>query len=250
MLWLKIITVPLLVGLVSLAGRKWGPLVSGWLVGLPLTSGPVVLFLALEQGRSFAATSAQGTMIGLISVCVFCLIYSRLARRFGWPFSLFCSILVFLICTDLLNHLHISLPLSFFLVLLALGLTLLLLDKSTGETGTDEVPGWEIFLRMVAATGLVVIITEAAHILGPYLSGLLTPFPIFTSVFAVFTHRSKGGVAATRLLRGVIAGLFTFATFFFLVASLIMRFGTASAFVCAVCSAILLHAGSLWLLHR
>ena len=48
----KLLLTPLLIGLVSLAGRRWGPGVSGWLVGLPLTSAPVSLFLTLEQGRA------------------------------------------------------------------------------------------------------------------------------------------------------------------------------------------------------
>src|SRR5689334_15298204 len=71
----KLLVSPLLIGAVSLAGRRWGPAVSGWLVGLPLTSGPVVLFLALEQGTTFAAAAAQAIMLGIISVGVFCLTY-------------------------------------------------------------------------------------------------------------------------------------------------------------------------------
>src|SRR6476469_8055459 len=80
----KLILSPLLIGAVSLVGRRWGPAVSGWLVGLPLTSGPVVLFLALDQGTAFAATTAQAIMLGIISVGVFCLTYSRLARHWAW----------------------------------------------------------------------------------------------------------------------------------------------------------------------
>ena len=48
LLALKLIFVPALIGGVSLAGRKWGPAVSGWLAGFPFTSGPVALILALD----------------------------------------------------------------------------------------------------------------------------------------------------------------------------------------------------------
>ena len=65
MLLLKLILTPLLLGGVTLAGRKFGPTVSGWLVGLPLTSGPVSFFLALEQGTKFAARAARA---GLLAV--------------------------------------------------------------------------------------------------------------------------------------------------------------------------------------
>ena len=48
MLVIKLLLTPILIGMVSLAGRRWGPAISGWFVGLPLTSGPVMLFLALD----------------------------------------------------------------------------------------------------------------------------------------------------------------------------------------------------------
>ena len=57
---LELILTPALIGLASLTGRKWGPAVSGWLVGLPLTSAPITLFLALEQGTTFASRAAHG----------------------------------------------------------------------------------------------------------------------------------------------------------------------------------------------
>ncbi len=83
MLLLKLILTPLLLGGVTLAGRKFGPTVSGWLVGLPLTSGPVSFFLALEQGTVFAAHAAQGTLMGVISLSAFCVAYCWLSLRFG-----------------------------------------------------------------------------------------------------------------------------------------------------------------------
>lgn len=45
---LKLVLAPALIGAASLAGRRWGPAVSGWLVGLPLTSGPIAFFLRLD----------------------------------------------------------------------------------------------------------------------------------------------------------------------------------------------------------
>jgi len=47
---LKLVLTPALIAIATLAGRRFGPSISGWLVGLPFTSGPVSLFLALEQG--------------------------------------------------------------------------------------------------------------------------------------------------------------------------------------------------------
>ena len=50
MLALKLLLVPCFLLLVSLAGRRWGAHVVGWLAGLPVVAGPILYFLALEQG--------------------------------------------------------------------------------------------------------------------------------------------------------------------------------------------------------
>src|SRR2546423_10423364 len=100
----KLLLTPTLILLVSLASRRWGSLVSGWLVGLPLTSAPVVLFLALEQGTAFASRAALGTMTGTISVATFCLAYSWLSLRLSWQICLFASWGVFFASTYVLEH--------------------------------------------------------------------------------------------------------------------------------------------------
>src|SRR6476620_7717455 len=84
---LKLLLTPLLIGLTSLAGRRWGPAVSGWLVGLPLTSAPVTFLLALEHGPAFAALVALGTLAGTVSQILFAVVYAWLARRHGWPLA-------------------------------------------------------------------------------------------------------------------------------------------------------------------
>ncbi len=47
LLLLKLVLSPLLLLMATLAVRRWGAAVGGLLVGLPLTSGPVSIFLAL-----------------------------------------------------------------------------------------------------------------------------------------------------------------------------------------------------------
>src|SRR5262249_59289494 len=82
---LKVALAPALILLATLAGRRWGPAVGGWLAGLPLTSAPVSFILALEQGPGFAARAALGTLFGLVSLAAFCLAYGKASRRLGWP---------------------------------------------------------------------------------------------------------------------------------------------------------------------
>src|SRR5579863_1629709 len=85
---LKLAVTPLLILAASLAIRRWGEIVGGWFVGLPLTSAPVCFFLALDQGTAFAAGSCLGSLAGAASEAAFVFAYSAAARRFGWPLAL------------------------------------------------------------------------------------------------------------------------------------------------------------------
>ena len=68
---LKLILAPIIIGSASLAGRRWGPAVSGWIDGMPLTSGPVIFFVALRLTSAFAANAALGGWVGVVSLVAY-----------------------------------------------------------------------------------------------------------------------------------------------------------------------------------
>ena len=82
---LRVLLAPALIAIATLVGRRWGPGVGGWLVALPLTSGPIALLVALEHGQRFAATTAIGSLSGALAEIAFCLAYAALAHRGSAP---------------------------------------------------------------------------------------------------------------------------------------------------------------------
>ncbi len=214
----KLIMTPLLIASVTLVGRRWGPGVSGWLMGFPLTSGPVSIFLALQYGRPFAASAAVGTMGGSASVCAFCVGYCLAARKTGWPLSIVAALGIFFSATFLWNVANPSLLATALIDALVIGLALLLIPRRPAPASASIAPRWDIPSRMLVATAFVVGLTTFAANLGPQLSGLLSPFPIFSTVIAIFTHHQQGAEAASQLLRGVVVGTFSFVSFFLVVA--------------------------------
>jgi hypothetical protein len=139
---------------------------------------------------------------------------------------------------------------AFVLTAAALVVALLLMprDPSKPKVPEEEPPRWDLPVRMVLATVFVLLLTAIAPLLGPYLSGLLSPFPIFGAILAVFTHRSQGSIAATRLLRGLLFGLFAPAGFFLVLAVLIERLGIGLSFAAATAAALAFQGFTLWLL--
>lgn len=248
---LKLILTPLLVGGASLVGRRWGPTISGWLIALPLTSGPIIFYVALSQGMGFAAATAVGVLAGALSPVAFSLTYSWLAARWGWPRSLVAALVVFALVTALLRPLPLNWLLMYPVVIAGLIVAVRLMPRPLASTTVPSAPpGWDIPARMLVATSFVLLLTAAAPLLGPQLTGLLAPFPLFGGTLAVFTHQFQGPQAAINVLRGLLHGLFGFASFFMVLAALLERVGLAAAFGAALAVVLLLQAGSLWLLRR
>ncbi|GAP21359.1 hypothetical protein [Leptolinea tardivitalis] len=113
-LTVKLILSPLIIAVISLAGRRWGSTVSGWFLGFPLTSAPITLVMALQHGTDFAAASAAGNLGGQASVCVFCLVYSYAALQFNWMVSAAFGITAFFASIIILNQFNLTLLPAFF----------------------------------------------------------------------------------------------------------------------------------------
>lgn len=70
---------------------------------------------------------------------------------------------------------------------------------------------------MFVATALVIGLTELSGIIGPRWTGLLSPFPVYGTILAIFAHRESGGAAAVDVMRGLETGMISFAVFFTIV---------------------------------
>ena len=242
---LKLVLTPLLVGAASLAGRRWGSAVGGWLVGIPFTSAPIAFFLALDPGPGFAAAAAVGIMAGTASQASFCLAYSWVAQRHGWVVSVIAATAAFTAATVLLNAVVLPVPGLYVVMVLVLVVALFLMPGDAARASEDvRFPAWDIPARIVVATAFVVALTGAAPLLGARLAGLLAPFPLYGTVLAAFAHRIEGAGSAVGVLRGLLLGLFAFASFF-LVLALLLPAGIAIAFVAAIAVGLVVQGSSL-----
>ena len=234
----KLFITPILIGLVTLAGRRWGAIVSGLLIGLPLTSAPISFILAYEYGPEFASQSAIGNLAGQISNCCFCLAYTLVAKKCDWFISSFSAIAAFLVMTLALNSFAWQLVPAFIVLLAALVLVALVIPRQSLQLKIFSAPRWDLPARIITATTFVVVLTTVADKLGAQLSGLISPFPVFSVVFAAFTHSQSGARAASNLLRGVVLGSGSYASFFLIVGALLTHLGIALTYLMATLVAL------------
>ncbi len=248
---LKLILAPIILGGASLAGRRWGPAVSGWLVGLPLTSGPVIFFIALSRGVPFAASAIAGTLSGGFSLVAFCVTYARLAIRFNWRLALTGSMLTYFAIVLLMQNIIIPTMLLIAAVVLTIVLGLRLMPGNKAMQFNDVQPGrWDIPARILIGTTFILVLTEAAPLLGARLTGLLATIPLYTAILTVFSHRLNGPAGAASVLRGLLFGLFGFAGFFLTLSMLIEKSGIAIGFLSGIFVTLAIQGMTLWLIHR
>jgi hypothetical protein len=67
---------------------------------------------------------------------------------------------------------------------------------------------------------------------------------------AAFAQHRYGSVAAVSVLRGLLLGLFSFASFMFTLSLLLIPGGVAAAFAAAILVVFVLQVASLWFLRR
>lgn len=240
MLLLKLFLVPALVALITLAGRRWGPAMAGWLSGFPVVAGPTLFFIALDQGAAFAAQAAHVTLMAVLGNVAFGVTYAWMAMRWRWPLCAAAGVLAFALVGWVLVTLHPSPGVALAMAVVGLSLAARGMPKVVFVNPGRAVSRWELPVRCLAAGVLVTTVTLSAADLGPVGSGMLTIFPVMGMVLGVFSHLAWGGQGAIHLLTGMVKGLYAFVAFCFVLALALPFLGTAAAFGLALGVALII----------
>lgn len=238
LLALKLLLVPALLGAISLAGRRWGPGVAGWLAGFPSLTGPILLFLAIERGAEFTVPAAVFALSAVAAALVFGIAYAWACLRLHWFGAWLCALLAWLCAIAVLIRIPPTLAGSLAISLGLLVLAPRLFPKPRGQWGASAVPPHELLLRMAAGAGMVLAVTAVAETVGPAWTGLLAVFPVFTTVLAVFSQRASGPGFVVAMLRAMTGGFYAFIAFCVAVALLLPTEGVAVTFAVGVAVAV------------
>jgi hypothetical protein len=220
------------------AARVWGHGIGGVVSAFPLIVGPALLLAALRQDAAFAAAMATATLLGVVSLSGFVLVYGRSARRFGWPLSLgfawAAAAVLWALVGEVGGNLYGALPAAIVSPMLAHAA----LPRGRPPDVPAASPRWEMPARVALTALLIVGLTAAGERFGPTVAGGLAALPTLASVLALFTHARHGPDALVAMLRGMLGGLAAFVSFCALIALLLEPAGLISAFLLATGAAV------------
>lgn len=202
---LRLVLPPLTVLVAGWLQHRAGPRLSGRLVGLPFTSGPLVLVLLFTEGTSAAAVTAQGVLAGQVMVVGFACTYAIASTR-ATPLS---SLVTALVCTAALGAGARTatevMPWSG-LVVLPVALVALRLWRTvpTPTVAPAKLSSTQLVVRAALAGVLVAGLSTSSPLLGAGLTGVLASVPMVLSVVAPGTHRDAGSPTVRSMLRGAL----------------------------------------------
>jgi len=245
---LRFLLAPILVAAASLATRRWGDRVGGWLAAFPFVAGPLLLVMSLDHGVEFGAKSALAALSGITALAVFAVCYAHLARAIHWTLALPVGWSLYLLSAALLRPMELGMPGRLAGALASLWLARWLLPRQGPTQEKDEIrhiPSWDLLARMGSAAALVGTVATLSAWMGPSWSGLLTPFPIATTILVAFAHAQDGHPAVSRMLEGFIPALSGLAFFFATLAVCLVRFGLVGGFCAALTASVVVQMALL-----
>lgn len=207
LLALKLFLSPVLVGSATWIQQRWGHAIGGRVIGLPLTTGPFLIIVAIQEGRSYAADAAHGIVAGQFALALFTYVYAITVRRLRWWQSLGIATATELAATALLTQFTPALILLIAINLLVIA-TALENWPTPGPTPPKVVhPRWELPARIITAVVIIVTLSALARALGAIFAGALATYPVIISVLGAFTQRRYGPEGTLNTLRGLMQSL-------------------------------------------
>ena len=207
LLGLKLFLAPFFVWIISVLQGRYNARLGGLFLGLPLTTGPFLLIIGLQEGRAFAKTAAHGVLVGQLSLIVFCFVYALAAKSLNWKRSIFIATIAVWSSGyffNLINFSNLGVAMTLFFVW---AISLGLFPKYEKPTEKVVAPKWELPVRLITTVVLILLLTATANILGSRVSGALSTYPTIITVLGAFSHRRNGPKYLIATLHALIQAL-------------------------------------------
>jgi len=240
----KMAVTALFVSVATILAERLGAAVGALVATLPVSAGPVYVFLALDHDASFISASAVASLALNTATAIFITVYVLIAQRRSLWISVSLAITVWLAVTLALAPVHWTAPSAFVLNLVVFVLCWRIVTPFRRVPMPPTIRPWYDF---VIRAGMVALLVGAIVILsfriGSTGSGVLAVFPVIYTSIMVILHRRVGGLATAAVLANAVPGLAGFGAALLTLHLAAVPLGSALALVVALGVSVAWNAG-------
>src|SRR5215471_17820320 len=205
---LKMAITALFVSVATIVAEKLGPAVGGLVATLPVSAGPVYVFLALDHDAAFISASALASLALNAATAIYVTVYVLLAPRHGIWLSVPLALAVWFAAALVFGPVHWTAWAALVLNLVVFILCFFIVERYGHVRMPPTKRTWYDFVIRAGMVALLVglVVTLSFHI-GPAGSGILAVFPVIYTSIMVILHSRVGGPATAAVLANAIRGL-------------------------------------------
>jgi hypothetical protein len=247
MFWLALMTkmavTALFVSVATIITERLGATVGALVATLPVSAGPVYVFLALDHDAVFISASAVASLALNAATAIFLTVYVLIAQRGSLLISVCIAFSAWLTITLALGLVHWT-------ALSALALNLVVfafcsfIVRPFGHVRIPPTtrPWYDFVIRAGMVAALVGVVVTLSFRIGPAGSGVLAVFPVIYTSIMLILHPRVGGPATAAVLANAIPGLAGFGAALLTLHLTAVPLGSALSLIIALSISVLWNA--------
>lgn len=223
----------------TVVAERAGPVIGAMVATLPISAGPVYVFLAMDHDAPFIAQSAVASLIINGVNGIFATVYTLLAQKRSLLVSLAGAYLAWLICVLTIRAIDWSFAGAAAVNVVVLSVCMALTRAMRHTRMPPFHARWtDMLLRAAMVAVLVAVVVTFSFQLGSTGSGFLAVFPVVLTSIALVMHPRMGGKASAAVLANAPLGLLGFACACTVLHFTAERFGNAGGLALALLTSI------------
>jgi len=192
----------------TITAERAGPLIGGLVATLPISAGPVYIFLALDHDAHFIAQSALGSFVTNAYNTIFAVVYALLAQNHSLMVSFGIAMAIWIALAFAGTMVTWTVASAIILNIVVIGFALWIsAPLRHAPMPRVETRWYDLVLRAGMVALLVGIVVTLSFRIGPTASGNLVVFPIVLSSIIIIFHHRVGGPATAAIMANAVIGL-------------------------------------------
>jgi hypothetical protein len=237
--WLALATkmaiTAIFVTVATIVAERLGAMVGALVATLPVSAGPVYVFLALDHDPTFISSSALASLALNAATAIYVTVYVLIAQRRSMWLSVSLAFAMWLTAVLVLSPVRWNVWSAFILNFFVFSVCVFIVQPfCLIRMPPTTRPWYDFVIRASLAASLVGAVVTLSFRIGPTGSGVLAVFPVIYTSIMVILHYRVGGPATAAVLANAVPGLAGFGVALLTLHLTAVQLGSAAALVVAL----------------